>query len=123
VKVCGFDYWIVYIYNGINDHITVHVQSRDDDLGNHTLALNDNENWGFCENITFKTRFYAHFYWNSKTAFFDVFDEHTSQRYCTQWKFRIRRARRCFWLVREDGFYLGERLNPFPDGWIKLHDW
>lgn len=120
-KICPWSFWTVYIYNGIDNPITVHVESGDDDLGYHTFALNENENWSFCENFTLKTRFYAHFSWNSKTAFFDVFDDETSKRYCTQWKFR--KPRKCFWLVREDGFYLGEHLNPFPEGWTKLHDW
>ncbi|KAI3811809.1 hypothetical protein L1987_21541 [Smallanthus sonchifolius] len=120
-KACLFSYWTVFVYNGIKDPITVHVQSGDDDLGNHTLALNDNENWSFCEGATFKTLFYAHFYWNSKTILFDVFDDDTSEKYCAKWKFR--KERRCFWLVREDGFYLGAQLNPFPEGWTKLHDW
>ncbi|MFS7981657.1 putative plant self-incompatibility S1 [Helianthus anomalus] len=112
---------VVYIYNGIKDPITVHVQSRDDDLGNQTLALNENKNWGFCELISFKTLFYAHFYWNSRTAFFDVYDAQTSLQYCQKWK--MVRVRECFWLVREDGFYLGKHLNPFPEGWTKLYDW
>ncbi|KAI3775270.1 hypothetical protein L1987_49841 [Smallanthus sonchifolius] len=120
-KACLFSYWTVFIYNGIQDPITVHVQSGDDDLGNHTLALNNNENWSFCEGATFGTLFYAHFYWNSKTVLFDVFDADTSEKYCAKWKFR--KERRCFWLVREDGFYLGAQLNHFPEGWTKLHDW
>ncbi|KAK1417072.1 hypothetical protein QVD17_26194 [Tagetes erecta] len=120
-KVCGWSYWTVYIYNQINNPITVHVESGDDDLGNHTLALNDNQNWSFCQAITVKTLFYAHFYWDSKTAFFDVFDYETSKRYCTKWGFQ--KPRKCVWLVREDGFYLGEELTPFPEGWTKLHDW
>ncbi|KAM0017761.1 putative plant self-incompatibility S1 [Helianthus debilis subsp. tardiflorus] len=118
-KVCFFDYWTVFIYNGIKDPINVHVQSGDDDLGNHTLALNNNENWSFCQTLT--TLFYAHFYWNSKIAFFDVFDINTSQKYCTRWKYR--KERRCFWMVKEDGFYLADHLYTFPGGWTKLHDW
>ncbi|KAL8226740.1 hypothetical protein R6Q57_016572, partial [Mikania cordata] len=109
----------VFIYNEIKDSITVHVQSGDDDLINHTLAFNINQNWSFCS--SYKTLFYAHFYWNSRIAFFDVFDIDTSEKYCTPWNFRD--ERRCFWLVRVDGFYLGETLNPFPKGWTKLHDW
>ncbi|KAJ0571418.1 putative plant self-incompatibility S1 [Helianthus annuus] len=118
-KVCMFSYWTIFIYNEIKDPIRVHVQSGDDDLGNRTLALNNNENWSFCD--TFKTLFYAHFYWNSRTAFFNVYDTDTSEKYCTKWGFR--KPRRCFWLVREDGFYVGEHLNPFPQGWTKLHNW
>ncbi|KAJ0790078.1 putative plant self-incompatibility S1 [Helianthus annuus] len=120
-KICMYSYWTVYIYNEISDPISVHVQSGDDDLGNRTLALKENENWSFCEAITLKTLYYAHFYWNSKIAFFDVFDNDSSNRYCTPWKYKVNR--RCVWLVREDGFYLGQDVTPFPIGWTKLHDW
>ncbi|KAF5787662.1 putative plant self-incompatibility S1 [Helianthus annuus] len=121
-KICWYGYWTVFIYNdNISDHISVHVQSGDDDLGNHTLALKDNENWSFCEAITLKTLYYAHFYWNSKTVFFDVFNDDLSSRYCTPWKIFL--PRKCVWLVREDGFYLGDDITPFPIGWTKLHDW
>ncbi|KAJ0745017.1 putative plant self-incompatibility S1 [Helianthus annuus] len=109
----------VFIYNGIQDPINVHVQSGDDDLGNRTLALNNNENWSFCQTVT--TLFYAHFYWNSKIAFFDVFDINTSKKYCTRWKYR--KERRCFWMVKEHGFYLVDHLCNFRGGWTKLHDW
>ncbi|KAJ0744935.1 putative plant self-incompatibility S1 [Helianthus annuus] len=116
-KTCLFHYWTVYIYNEIKDPITVHVQSGDDDLGNHTLATNDNQNWSFCEGVTFKTLFYAHFYWNSKIAFFDVYTEHISDTYCTEREYR--KPGRCFWLVTEDGFYVGDHVRPYT----KLHDW
>lgn len=118
-KLCLLSHWTVYIYNGIKDPITVHVQSGDDDLGNHTLALNDNENWSFCS--WYKTLFYAHFYWQSKAVLFDVFTIDTSEKYCSTWDYR--KMRKCFWLVKEDGFYLGASFNPFPQGWTKLHDW
>ncbi|CAI9273911.1 unnamed protein product [Lactuca saligna] len=120
-KVCAFSYWTIYIYNGINDSFTVHVQSADDDLGNRTLPFNGSTDWGFCMGITFKTRFYAHFYWNSKTAFFDVFDYTTSNHHCSERK--IFKQQRCVWLVRDDGFYLSSQLSPFPIGWTKLHEW
>ncbi|MFS7896107.1 putative plant self-incompatibility S1 [Helianthus anomalus] len=94
-KACFFDFWTVYIYNGIKDPIIVHVQSGDDDLGNHTLTLNNNGNWSFCQ--TLATLYYAYFYWNSMIVVFDVFHIHTSQRYCTRWKFR--KVRRCFWIL------------------------
>ncbi|KAJ9537413.1 hypothetical protein OSB04_030146 [Centaurea solstitialis] len=120
-KICFFDYWSVFIYDVINDPITVHVQSGDDDLGNRTIPVNGYTKWSFCMSISFKTRFYAHFYWKSRSAFFDVFDYDTSKQYCDNHK--LFKEKRCFWLVRDDGFYLGQHLNPFPDGWVKLHDW
>ncbi|PWA51096.1 plant self-incompatibility S1 [Artemisia annua] len=122
LKICPWDFWAIYIYNAMNDPIHVNVKSEDDDLGDHTLALNENENWSFCENIWKTTFFYASFNWNgSRTASFGVFD-HTTTPHCLKtWNFR--KASKCFWLVRDTGFYVGPHLTPFPDGWTKLHDW
>ncbi|PWA84453.1 plant self-incompatibility S1 [Artemisia annua] len=73
LKICPWDFWAIYIYNAMNDPIHVNVKSEDDDLGDHTLALNENENWSFCENIWKTTFFYASFNWNgSRTASFGL---------------------------------------------------
>ncbi|KAI3519174.1 hypothetical protein L1887_08201 [Cichorium endivia] len=81
-KSCFWNYWNIFIYNGINDPITLHIESKDDDLGNRTVAFNTYTHWSFCLGVTLKTRFYAHFYWNSRNAFFDVYDYDTSRRFC-----------------------------------------
>ncbi|PWA58311.1 plant self-incompatibility S1 [Artemisia annua] len=105
----------------MNDPITVHVKSEDDDLGYHTLALNENENWSFCENLWKTTFFYASFNWNgSRTASFGVFDKPTIP-HCQKWRFG--KSRLCFWIVKDTGFYVAPHLTPFPNGWTKMHDW
>ncbi|KAL4581143.1 hypothetical protein LXL04_017352 [Taraxacum kok-saghyz] len=122
-KACWLGWWSVFIYDAINDPIpiTVHVQSKEDDLGNHTLAYNDNTNWKFCVSSGARTRFYAHFYWKSRTAFFDVYDYDTAETYCAG--SNTFKQQNCFWSVRDNGFYISRHNNPFPEGWTKLHDW
>lgn len=67
-KSCFLSYWNIFIYNEINDPITLHIESEDNDLGNRTVAFNTYTHWSFCLGVTLKTRFYAHFYWKSRTA-------------------------------------------------------
>ena len=118
--LCPLDFWVIIIINQIKDPIHVHVKSEDDDLGDHTLALNQNENFSFCENFWLSTLFYADFKWNGKIAFFGVFDK-TVKSHCGKGSFT--KSRVCLWIVRDDGFYLGRGWAPFPDGWTKMHDW
>ncbi|KAK1414081.1 hypothetical protein QVD17_29821 [Tagetes erecta] len=108
--------------NLIPDTITVHPQSADDDLGNRQLVFGNHTDWSFCLQTFLKTRFYAHFYWNSKTAFFDVFNYGLSESYCVNGKEFIK-EQRCYWMVIEDGFYLTRHPGEFPNGATKLHDW
>ncbi|PWA94440.1 auxin efflux carrier [Artemisia annua] len=107
-------------WSTIKDPIHVHIKSEDDDLGDHILAFNQNENWGFCENVWRTTMFYADFKWNGKTALFGVFDKNVV-KHCT--KFSFRKPRVCVWIVRDDGFYVGRGRAPFTDGYTKMHDW
>lgn len=109
----------MYIHNKINDPIIVRVQSKNDDLGNRTLPFNGSRDWRFCSNIGDKTHFYAHFYWKSRTAFFDVFTVPMAERYCSNGiPFKVQR---CHWLVREDGFYISYKADYASPH--KLHTW
>ncbi|PWA68743.1 plant self-incompatibility S1 [Artemisia annua] len=121
-KLCLYSHWTVYIYNVMIDPVTVHIKSGDDDLGDHTLQFNDTENWSFCENIWTTTLFYAYFNCkNTKPVAFNVFDHVTSVNYGS--RSFIYSERRLVWLVRDDGFYVGKNLTPFPDEMTKLYDW
>ncbi|KAL8242880.1 hypothetical protein R6Q59_013182 [Mikania micrantha] len=121
-KFCVMPFWSIYITNMMHQPFIVHPQSADDDLGNHTLAYFEYTNWSFCLDIVLKTRFYAHFYWNSKRAFFDVYNYGLGESYCTNGK-EFTKEQRCYWMVTEDGFYLTRHPDRFPDGANKLHDW
>ncbi|PWA68742.1 plant self-incompatibility S1 [Artemisia annua] len=102
--------------------LSVHVKSGNDDLGEHTLAVFENTNWQFCENFWMTTMFWADFNSNgTRTASFHVWDHQLGLTYGSGSYINI--DRRLVWLVRDDGFYVGKRISPFPDGWEKLHDW
>lgn len=115
---CLPGYYDMYILNVVNNPIVVHIQSKDDDLGNRSVPVNGNTHWGFCLNFFHTTRFYAHFYSNSRSAFFDVFQYDIVTNVCG--KAKAYKEKECFWLVRDNGFYISPQRN---GGWTKLHDW
>ncbi|KAK4477132.1 hypothetical protein RD792_016343 [Penstemon davidsonii] len=90
--------------------VTVHCASGNDDLGNHTLALNQEFSFDFCS-IPFKTLFFCHFWWGNKNKAFDAFDD---KRPCGE--------RNCYWFAKNDGIWLSEHSDP---NWAlrKLFDW
>ncbi|PWA94439.1 plant self-incompatibility S1 [Artemisia annua] len=93
IKFCPWDFWVIIIVNHIKDPIHVHIKSEDDDLGDHILALYQNEKWSFCENVWKSTMFYADFIWNGKTALFGVFDKNVV-KHCSKYSLRKPRAHR-----------------------------
>ncbi|KAL7105722.1 hypothetical protein ACP275_07G062200 [Erythranthe tilingii] len=69
--------------------VTVHCESGNDDLGNHTLPkLNNEFNWSFCESIFHNTLFFCRIQWGSKYLKFDV--------YKSEWRDRCS-TRVCLW--------------------------
>ena len=107
----------------MNEPFIVHVKSRDDDLGEHTLGVNENENWHFCENIWGTTLFWADLYCNdNRNGTWHVWDHSTGLKYGSGGLDYGQRI--LVWLVKEDGIYVGNSLPPFPvDGWTKLFHW
>ncbi|PWA89047.1 plant self-incompatibility S1 [Artemisia annua] len=120
-KFCIATHWTVYIYNLMNEPFTIHIKSRNDDLGSHTLGVNENENWGFCENFWGTTLFWVDIFFNGtwKTSW-HAWDHIVGLQYGSgHGDHRI-----LVWLVKEDGIYVGKSLPPFPvDGWTKLYNW
>ncbi|KAK2979999.1 hypothetical protein RJ640_020025 [Escallonia rubra] len=112
----------VNVVNGISDNILIRCQSKDNDLGFHTLHVGDDFSWHFQTNLIGGTLFFCHFWWNSKDKSFNVFDE-------TQWEDKCQYHegsgpfRKCFWLVKPDGFYFSNYNGPFPTGWEKIYGW
>ncbi|KAM3198836.1 hypothetical protein P3L10_034425 [Capsicum annuum] len=108
-KHCAFSSrYTVHIINKLRSHspnLKIHCASKDDDLGYHTLSINQDFNWSFCESIFSRTLFFCHFWWGSKEKAFDVFnDAHT----CVKGSGNINILTVCKWEVRSDGFYLEE---------------
>lgn len=111
--------WHVHIINGIaSSSIVINPKSGNDDLGIQILQPNQAFTWHFCEKTAGSTIFNSTFFWNPRLANFTVFND--EYRYeCI----KERGVEDCYWLVREDGFYLSPYENPFPQDWVKKHDW
>ena len=80
-------------------------QSKDDDLGTHTLNTSQEFNWKFTPNIFGRTLFFCHFYWDDKDKSFDVFNYKLSPL-CSGGLHSD-----CYWVVKPDGFYLSDNKS------------
>ncbi|KAK1435383.1 hypothetical protein QVD17_01144 [Tagetes erecta] len=109
--------YVVHIKSDINnDDVTVHCQSKDDDLGNHVLhAPNLEYQWSFCQNILFTALYYCHFGWKNVEQTFDVFNRDLAL-WCNEGRSE---GNTCNWEVKEDGFY----FNVNHTTWRKYYSW
>lgn len=104
----------VEIYNGLpsnNPPLTFHCASKDTELGNHTLSVNHNYLWTFCENVFRNTLFFCTFHWGAKNRSFEVFNSKWSSKECG--------GGLCFWLPKTDGFY----FKSYTSDLVKKYDW
>lgn len=111
----------VIITSGLPDNthkLSFRCQSKDNDLGNHTLSVAQSFSWKFCGNFMATTRFFCHFYWETKNIAFDVFELKDIGQKCVK-------TGNCYWLVISDGFFFSiYELDPyFSPEWLKRHDW
>ncbi|KAL7184248.1 hypothetical protein ACSBR2_026407 [Camellia fascicularis] len=98
---------VVHIINSLpanDDHLQVRCQSKDDDLGMHTLTNGQEFNWKFHLNFQGSTLFFCHFYWDTKDISFDVYNRHIYPS-CGTLESHVLN---CYWSVRSDGFYLSD---------------
>ncbi|KAG5523588.1 hypothetical protein RHGRI_035402 [Rhododendron griersonianum] len=68
---------LVQIFSRVPDKPTplnLRCQSKDDDIGYHTLHTGQDLHWSFNRNFWGTTLFFCHFYWGSKTRVFNVYD-------------------------------------------------
>ncbi|GFQ06871.1 hypothetical protein PHJA_002831100, partial [Phtheirospermum japonicum] len=86
-------------------------QSKDNDLGYHTLPVNNDYHWSFCETLFGQTLFFCRFYWGSKQKVFDVFRAKYSREYNSEH----------FWLAKSDGFYYA--TENLTSSFTKRFDW
>ncbi|GFP88793.1 hypothetical protein PHJA_001023000 [Phtheirospermum japonicum] len=87
--------------------MVVHCASGDDELGFHTLSVNEQFQWGFCPAP--RTLFFCHLWWGSKQKSFDVFVS----------KFIKRTYDDYYWVAASDGIYLSNDYKSFT----KKFDW
>lgn len=112
-------HWRIFITNTITDNIVAHVQSGDDDLGNHTIPFNTNYSWEFCRRMDRRTLYFGSFWWGSKFQTFDLYNKDIDRFYHTS----DARDDNCYWLVRPDGFWISRRNLAFPDSWNIMRSW
>lgn len=110
----------VYITNGIEDNIAVHVSIRGEkDIGNHTLAFGQEFDWKFGV-VLFRTYYSGEFLWGPKHVTISVFNKFVFNK-C--FDMNIFAVQRCYWMVKPEGFYINVRNDTFPDGWSLAHSW
>ncbi|KAL3615877.1 hypothetical protein CASFOL_040171 [Castilleja foliolosa] len=107
----------VYIYSYLppdSPMMRLHCASKDDDLGNHTLALNQRFMFEFCTN-EFTTLFYCDAWWGPKHVPFHAYEQRPFLRSnCDP-------GDTCYWAAKTDGLYFSA-FYP-PRGLKKRFNW
>lgn len=116
----AFEKYEMHIINNLpNSILRLHPQSKDNDLGYHNLNNGQEFTWSFHVNFPSTTLYFAHFWWNQKQKSFDVFEIGLGMDYCG---YNIIALNRCYWYVKEDGFYIqNNRRSGHP--LKKMYDW
>ncbi|KAJ0010081.1 hypothetical protein Pint_33737 [Pistacia integerrima] len=104
----------VHIINALShDNLDIHCYSLDDDLGEHNLGVGGDFTFKFGEHVILHTRFWCDMkYGSDHSKTIDVFTENIGNKHCCH-------TRKCFWSVREDGFYFSNNNQ----SWVKWYDW
>ncbi|KAK1390714.1 S-protein-like [Heracleum sosnowskyi] len=111
----------VEIISGIHSHaepVRVRCQSKDDDLGYHTLDTREHMDWQFKPTLIGNTLFFCHFYWNGKDKSIVVYDNKKMYGRCIN---KVQGILKCCWKVKEDGFYFSN-INR-RGAYVKMYDW
>ncbi|KAL6962101.1 hypothetical protein U1Q18_037055 [Sarracenia purpurea var. burkii] len=100
--------------------LTLRCQSKDDDIGTHTLYTGQEIKWSFKLNPFGRTLFFCHFYWGSKDTSFTVYDKRIRDDCRRLGGIAAPRAFDvCYWEARTDGFYVsGDTIQ-----WEKINNW
>ncbi|KAI3470479.1 hypothetical protein Pfo_027142 [Paulownia fortunei] len=106
----------VHVVNNLppnTEPLLLHCASKDDDLGNHTLTLNQDFHFQFCLKPLF-TLFFCRLRWGKKNKSFDVFNARWVPVIpCTH--------HQCYWAAKSDGIYFSGSYP--PDKLVKKYDW
>ncbi|KAM0013923.1 putative plant self-incompatibility S1 [Helianthus debilis subsp. tardiflorus] len=121
-NICLMKRFIVHIESDVNN-LRFHCKSKDDDLGIVIRNAGEEYDINFCINFARSTLYFCHFYWESNQKVFNVFATKAKHNpdYCFggPWDAKVN----CYWLVKDDGFYVAKFDNPGPDDWVKRYDW
>lgn len=96
----------VYVVNALPGPMNARCQSGNKDLGNRTIAVNNELSWDFCANAFGRTLWFCHLYWGSKDKSFDVYNSELGDNFCAN--------NECYWTARPDGIYIYKE---------KLYEW
>ncbi|KAL3536019.1 hypothetical protein ACH5RR_004480 [Cinchona calisaya] len=99
----------VTVINGLGNGriMSIHCQSRDDDLGNHILPDGHATEWSFRVNIWGTTVFYCDVTWiDSSMHHFDAYSHRRDHNRC---------KRDCIWMIKDDGHLYAH--NPDSGDW------
>ncbi|KZV37388.1 hypothetical protein F511_01256 [Dorcoceras hygrometricum] len=106
----------VYVVNKLPPNsppFAVRCQSKDDDLGNRTVGINQMYDFTFCEN-PYTTLFFCHLWWNGKSLAFDAFNNAWQDNRCVHGD--------CYYEARADGIYFSGHYPP-EDDIFKKYNW
>ncbi|KAK6144731.1 hypothetical protein DH2020_021551 [Rehmannia glutinosa] len=87
---------VVHVANNLPPNsapLLLHCSSKDDDLGIHTLAINQEFNWSFCENITKSTLFQCTLRAGQSEKSFDAYEAGKREK-CNH--------NQCHWVAKDD---------------------
>lgn len=114
--------WHVHVVNnlGAGKTLFAHCQSKNDDIGNRTIAPGAEITWSFKPNFFGTTLYWCYTRMDHEHTAFDVYWEeskHNWLRYRCNYK-------ECFWIAKDDGFYIrvipekrDELIHKWEPGW------
>ncbi|XP_060962039.1 S-protein homolog 2-like [Cannabis sativa] len=97
---------------GIGKNLSVHCQSKDDDLGEHSISNDESFKWEFSPNVWETTLYFCVLGWERVRSY--EFDAYSFGRD------RSRCETRCAWLVSIEGIYA---LNDQTTLWEFFYPW
>ncbi|XP_027368727.1 self-incompatibility protein S1-like [Abrus precatorius] len=98
---------------GSGKNMTLHCQSKDNDLGKHIIADGDEFGWDFSDNVTGTTLFFCDLGWEKVEGYhFDAYSFARDMVRCG--------AAGCSWLVSAEGIY---GLNRQTGYWEFIYHW
>ncbi|KAG5069441.1 hypothetical protein JHK85_001818 [Glycine max] len=103
----------VRVYNGMNDSILVHLhcQSKDDDLGQHVLAVGEHQEWSFEDRVFGNTLFWCTMDAGNVHQSFEVYNAKIEVTKCSA---------QCNRILNNYGGYF---FNEFSSSWEKRLSW
>ncbi|KAM7462252.1 hypothetical protein LguiA_030373 [Lonicera macranthoides] len=122
----------IYITKGMEVHITnglpnntnpleLFCQSKETHFGYHKLNVGEEFYWKFHLHFAGATLYWCRFYWGNLVRSADVFNDDRDFPNCD--KEPSPTGNKCYWLVKEDGFYNCKKSKKDCFDWEKIYEW